>query len=857
MDITSTLISEAKKGMCLQLTLINGFNLSGEITDIDSDGIILRNKDKLAAAALTAIVAWQLDLINKEEEINIKEVEDEYTKQGTNISEDVPADDIAKILDDFHPEKDEHSEITLKKHINKAPQILLQVENDSDKKKWDSILSRYQNASKNDNLGLIEALADELIAIGNSYPGCGIFYYNAACFKVKGHNYPDASELFDRALKINQDSDYAYNTACAYLLGGDKSKALAYLGIYFCMEYFTQDVNLWHRFCSIAKDKEEYYIFSIVFNELISKYYQLDAGIDNSLELLLKSALYVFTDVKDVRAKIITFFTSIEDADNDTIEEKLDRFIDEYNLLIDKKELCKSNVDFDCIYSLLNGINIKGANEVSQTPAKAALNIEFEEGEEDISFTGHCPTSLNRGHIYRVIPPYKYGFLKDENGISYHFKYDSIFDNIGYLDGVTEDNLFPVLFKAMPSTLANSSTDETATFICSFNILDNIIKLAQKFSKERDYPNAILELDNVLEYDPDNTEANKLKDRWTTLYEDKYKVQVDKISFQPQNPSEWKAMGDFLLNLGMHDEAIDAFNKSSENMSGSSSSWYGRGIAYLKTKRYEKAIECLSTALKKNPPYYHASYAISIAYNRLGKYKEAIEHSENVINVRLDYKDAWEQKAFSLSRLGKYDSAIDAYDMVLNLDPEDWVALSKKSSVLIKQDNLVLAMKCINKVLSHLPEHPDSLFTKGYIYQKQSRYQEALEYFERSLVLNSSNVKALTKKAYILAIMGEKDAAIQVIQDALNLKMSNPKTWYYKGVVHHYAEEYEEAIAAYQSSLKLEPGVQRVIVCKERAEKKLEPSIELVEEEENEINDDSGERVEDLILALNQKYSRT
>jgi hypothetical protein len=55
----------------------------------------------------------------------------------------------------------------------------------------------------------------------------------------------------------------------------------------------------------------------------------------------------------------------------------------------------------------------------------------------------------------------------------------------------------------------------------------------------------------------------------------------------------------------------------------------------------------------------------------------------------------------------------------------------------------------------------------------------------------------------------------------------------------------------------LEPGVQRVIVCKERAEKKLEPSIELVEEKDNEINNNPGEQVEDLISALNRKYSLT
>lgn len=857
MNIISVLTSKAKKNMHLQITLTNGNTICGNIIDIDDTSVLILDKEKLAATSLNMVGAWQLDLnqeldIATPEEVNFvpDEKDVEYLDNIENI-EEIDEIDVASLLDGFDPNSVIFSNIIPNKHVTKLPESFLEIECSSDRGKWDSIFSRYQNALKNNDQELFESLSDELMTMGDRNPKYGIFYYNSACFKLKSYDYPAAGKLFERAFRIDKKSDYIYNGAYTYLLEGNNPKALVNLGAYFCMEYPLTDKNMWYKFCDLAKDTKDYYIFSIALNEALSKYYQLEEENIDPLKFLIQSALYVFKDAKAILDMIADLLTSIENNGEAPSYEMIEHFIDDLNDSMDENGLSNTNDDFDLVFGILNGLCAEDETEFVHVP-EIKVN-------DDIPVIERYTTGLKKGYVYRVIPPYRYGFLKDDDGINYHFKYDVVFDDVGFLDSTTEYNQLPLLFKSIPSTLEDASTDETAQVIFSLKLLDNMINLAKNFSKEREYPHAIVELDNVLDYDPDNLEAKNLKTRWEGLYEKKNRVESDKINFQPKNELEWKQKGNLLLKLGMYEESIDAFNKAFTNMSNSSSSLHGQGIAYLKTKRYEEAIVCFDKALEMNSLHYHANHARGIVYQRQGDYVHALTDFNKVINIRPDHKDAWKQKAFSHSQLKQYEKAIDAYNMALDLDPEDWVTLSNKSAVLIKQDKLFDAMKCIDKVLSYLPEHADSLFTKGYIFQKENRLEDALEYIERSLEYDPNNVKALSKKAFVLARMGKPEIAIDVMKNALKLNMGNAKTWYYKGVVHHYAGDYEKAIEAYQESLYIDPGVARVMGCKERAEKELEPFMESIQGAsdslEHEENLSSNEGVEDLISKLNGKFS--
>lgn len=858
MSFISALISSAKENMHLHLTLKNGETLEGDIIGIEKESILIKNKEGLSGISFEMLGAWQLS--QKGELHSQSTLKDHLALRPaseTEKGEEVSQEKLAAFLEGFSPQNCGLSDISPQEPITGLPEPFQSGVNPNDRKKWDSLLSRYNNAEENPKI--LEALSEEMLSLGKRYPDTGVFFYNAACFKLKSYAYPDAGRLFEKAFECEQKSPSLYNAAYAYLHEACNSKALLNLGTYFCMKDPRSGLEMWYKFCELIREEKEYSVFSYVLREILFNFFILEAESEDLLKLLLQSMVYVFKPETLLGKEIAKLFQVIKENSGVLTSELVSHSLDRFEEFLNKKGLQKPNKAFDSRISLLS----RKGKEAKIEPLKAcgASKEEDEEDEEDekileasqkasaglsaqISapeasakrvFTVNLPEDelassetytkdLKMGEIYRTIPPNKYGFLKDIEGREYHFKYENIFGNLGYLDSVGAYNFLPALFKSKPSELEDAATEETAYLIFSTDLLDNILSLAQNFAKERDYPHAILELKTLLKYVPEHPEALKYLKKWEKLYRKKYKGEAknSKINLEPKNEAEWRQRAAFLLELNMFEEAIEAF---SHVKAGVSSSFYGQGLAYLKTGRYEEAQKAFSKALENNSVHYHAAYAQGLAFQRSGAYEKALEAYKKVIALRPDYRAAWKQKAFVLSQLGKYENALKAYDMSLALEPQDWTALSLKSSCLIKLNRLSEAKKGIDEALNHRPAHPDSLFTKGYILQKEKRFEEALIYFDKSLKLDSENVKALSKKAYVLANLGRNAAAAELIEKAIQLNLKNPKSWYYKGVVFHYAGEYAQAVLAYRKALALKPGVERVLLCKEKAEKKLGPLL--------------------------------
>jgi|GEM_PF-2898796 len=962
MNFISVLASKAREDMRLRITLINGETIEGDVIDINDEGVLVINNDVLSGISFKMVGVWQLGLKytnkpddpltpkaapiyaeNEENDSCLPEGLHESLNEGLNeglpeslneglieglieglpegliegLPEGLHEDDVEVFLAGFSPYNAVLSDIEPNKHVPTPPDFLHKEGKDTDRNMWDSILSRYQNAEVNNNPENLELLSEEMIFLGGRYPGSGVFYYNAACFKLKCYNYPDAGQLFERAFKLDKKSEYIYNAAFAYLHEENKPKALVSLGIYFCIENPLSDIKMWYKFCDIVKETGDYYVFKNVLHEVFIKFCSPDEESADLLKLLLQSVVYVFKDVNLLQEKLIPLLRLIKNNNWDPGCEQVKLYMDLFDEFTDVPGFCKLNDSFDRMALLLNcedwkcgpgfgpelvnsgdgvgdgcanpqnlepplemyvspsgllvpgfmspespGFASKGSFEFANRGGPEGSNEESPEfsgkDEDGISLSEHYSTGLKSGDIYRTIPPGRYGFLRDGDGREYHFKYEDVLGNAGYIDSATEDNQFPVLFKSRASNLEDVATPNTAYIVFSTELLDNIISLARQFAREKDYPHAILELKTVLDYDPDNFEAGNLNERWEKLYEEKYMTNLDKnkINFEPKNEAEWRHKADLMLKLGMCEEALDAFNHAK---SGMSSSLYGQGIAYLKTGSYAEAVECFKKVLVKNPLYYHASYARGVAYQRQGMYESALEDFNEVVRLRPDYQDAWKQKAFVLDQLEKFEESIEAYDMSLALVPTDWTALSRMSSVLTKQNRLSEAMECVEEALSHVPDNPDSLFAKGYIFQKEGKLDNALEWIDKSLEYNPGNVKGLTKKAYILAKLGDHDAAVNAIEKAIHLNMNNPKTWYYRGVIFHYSGDHEKAISSYLCSLELNPGVKRVISCKERAEKDLALSLKLVQEanEEKAVPLNSGPELDELVSQFNKIHSHS
>lgn len=94
----------------------------------------------------------------------------------------------------------------------------------------------------------------------------------------------------------------------------------------------------------------------------------------------------------------------------------------------------------------------------------------------------------------------------------------------------------------------------------------------------------------------------------------------------PRNDRAWDALGNMYEVVGLHNEAINAFEQAVSLASQREVYHYHLGLAHAAQKHYDKAIQALQKVVALNPDYMLAHCALAGYYRRVGKEVEAKEH---------------------------------------------------------------------------------------------------------------------------------------------------------------------------------------------------------------------------------------
>jgi tetratricopeptide (TPR) repeat protein len=853
MTLIENLQSSAQTGYYTKLILNTGNEIEGYIDTITSDSLILANEDNIAGIKYDAIILWQLfpNSCCNEEIV-------EQDTSTSNDSEDVENEnnsfyenEIVKKIDAFakndsiitylHP-KDQP--------ITQVPDIL-KVSKDDEKSIWDSIFSKYQNAIKQDDREKIESLSIELEKLSDQYPECATIAYSTGCLKLKAHNYPDAGKYFDRTFEIDNSKDSLYNAIFCHLVAGDEEKALVDIAKYFYEGKTISHDKLFFEFVILSRNQHEYALFLEIIQSILNEI-DSDEEFREQLSLLVGSTIYTLQDTNIPNDYVSDLNTLAKSAvENIEIESYID-IINDINDELKNSEAGNQNEEFN------RWLTTDKSEVTDQQDEQLPINEEQQNDNENVDddktdfehnyLYPKFTFGLKKGIIYRFIPVAHngnigYGFMEDsQSKKEVHFRNDSIIGNI-HLNTLSEN--IPVLYKSILSKEIEASVDYTASVVISIDMLDNLWDLATHFAHEKDYRSALLEIETILQYDPDNNEAQDKKKRWTNLY-NKHSTPYDKIKLNPNTEKEWEDYGNCMIDRKMFAEAIHAFTHISGNPN-KSSSWYNKGISYLHNLNYDDAIEHFNTAIEKNKYYYHAIFARGLAYLRDEQFEMALKDFDATLKLRPDYVPAWSHRALAMQFLDNNIEAEKSYNWALLLDENNWTIRAWKAGLLIRMNKIVEAMKIIDDVLeNHQPKNAAILFAKGYALQKQNHYSEALDYIEKSLEIEPDNIKALTKRAYVIACLGEYDRAKDAITEAISKKKTNSKSWYYKGVINYMSGNYTAAHEAFKQSLELKPDVSRVIHCKNKAKRKMESA--------NRANNAKGQELEGIIGQINDKF---
>ncbi|MDC1280679.1 tetratricopeptide repeat protein [bacterium] len=216
----------------------------------------------------------------------------------------------------------------------------------------------------------------------------------------------------------------------------------------------------------------------------------------------------------------------------------------------------------------------------------------------------------------------------------------------------------------------------------------------------------------------------------------------------------WNILGGSSAQIGMLDEAIEAYNKCISLKPDYAEAYSNMGVALKDQGKLDEAIEAFNNALLLKPDYAEAYSNMGATLQDQGKLDEAIEAYNKCIALKPDYADAYYNMGVALKDQGKLDQAITAYNKALSLKPDYAEAYGNMANALKDQGKLDEAITGYNKALSLKPDYAEAYTNMGVTLQDQGKLDEAIEACYKSISLKPDYADAHQNLSFTLLNSG-------------------------------------------------------------------------------------------------------
>ena len=283
-----------------------------------------------------------------------------------------------------------------------------------------------------------------------------------------------------------------------------------------------------------------------------------------------------------------------------------------------------------------------------------------------------------------------------------------------------------------------------------------------------------------------------------------FEVQTTNGGLDSLSAEEWFNEGNALYDLGKHDEAIKAYDRSISINPQYAEAWINKGNALYGLGKYDEAIKAYDQAISINPQFAEAWYNKGNALYGLGKYDEAIKAYDQAISINPQFAEAWNNKGNALRDLGKYDEAIKAYDQAISINPQYAEAWSNKGNALRDLGKHDEAIKAYDRAISINPQYAEAWYNKGNALYGLGKYDEAIKAYDQAISINPQFADAWYNKGNALKALRKYDEAIKAYDQAISINPQDAKAWFNKGVVLELLGRTNEANEAYAKARELD-----------------------------------------------------
>jgi len=238
--------------------------------------------------------------------------------------------------------------------------------------------------------------------------------------------------------------------------------------------------------------------------------------------------------------------------------------------------------------------------------------------------------------------------------------------------------------------------------------------------------------------------------------------QAQSITYQyPEAFMVWNILGASNAEIGMLDEAIDAYNKAILLKPDYAKTYNNMGIALRKQGNLNEAIEVYKKAISLKPDYVHAYYNMGIILKDQNKLAEAVNSYKKALYLKPDYAEAYNGMGMAFREQGQLDQALEVYKKAVSLKPDYVEAINNMGNVFIDQGKLDKAVDAYNKSILLDPDYSNTYNNKALALRDQGKSDEAINAHKMSLSLNPDSAEMHENYSYTLLNSGRLQEGLE------------------------------------------------------------------------------------------------
>lgn len=294
------------------------------------------------------------------------------------------------------------------------------------------------------------------------------------------------------------------------------------------------------------------------------------------------------------------------------------------------------------------------------------------------------------------------------------------------------------------------------------------LHIAQVYTAQGEYKNALDFADQTLELEPNNEEVIVLK-------------------------------AEIYSYLGEHQKSIEYYLQFLEKGTTEGLDLVYNDIAweYESLMDYENALKYLKLALEKNPEEDTLLFEIAYFYEELNKQEECIEFYNKFLDENPYSFNGWYNLGIVYNDIKDFRKAIFAFDYATIIKDDFVSAYFNKGNAHFNLQQYGEALECYYRTFEFEDNQAITFCYIGECYEKLFNFKEAEKSYEIALSLNDDLQEALIGMAIVNDKQGRTTESLPFIEKAIRLFPKNSSCWYIAGEVYNKLTRYDEAYFAY------------------------------------------------------------